>query len=717
MLSKNQIRKEIEKVSSSYSDEELFSSKYFYRYLEDLVNGAIKTAGINRKCYLTAEYSPMDNTTAYTDGEEVHINTAGPLIREIPTKWSKYVNIVGHIIHECGHIIFTDFIAGIKRFNAWDKCSFDVSEPSIEGIDIDNIKDYLAKHPNYKKIYISAMKDIDNVLEDVYIENRLFEKFDGVATIGLVKKNEEGIRQLPTKQEMFQQVLDGKLFPIHLFTNILLTNRKYNVPLKDNGEKLSKEAQELDEIIIDAFNRCSYEIDEMKYETSGKKRTEYMNSLFCKLMYLLPEPPEGEDYKDPAEEMKKFIDKIMKMIESMGGSPEEGEGTPLPFEMSGSESDYSDEEADEKSKAGEESSKKSGATPKPMGSTAPAKTGKPDKSKAEESKKEASEASEETCKHEVEKASKETAKKEVLECDEKNHLNELRDEAKEIDKKSKQDSNCAGNSYFTGTKIQRAGTHAATENQEAYYEIFKDVEQTSNRLAKKISNILNRFKEEDSPISGFLMGPIFNAKDVYHNDGKYFSRIKEPDGKIKVCFSVLVDESGSMGMNKSSIARKATILLENTLRKLEVPFNICGHTEFSGECTINAYVDFDTNDGNDKYRLVNIDAYAGNIDGAAINYMCEKLMKRPEDIKILIVISDGLPAGTSYFSSRNSNEDTQLAIAKCRKNGIKVFGAVVDQWELVSNLYGNEYAFDARDEGELEKTFVKLIKKYCLIGN
>lgn len=717
--SKVEIRREIEKVASSYDDGTLFSSEYFYEILQGIVTGAC--AELNRDIDVNAFCDEKDNTTAYTDGDRVVINTLGPLIRNIKTTWGKYMQNVGHLIHECGHIFFTDFIAHIERFKAWsaEKTSFAIETPEVEGIDVQELTDYLDSHPIYKKMYLSSMGNLDNTMEDVYIENCLYDKFSGVAALGLQRTRDELYRQSSTNEELAQLVLDGKIMPIDALIDMLLIKRT-GYQLK-SVNKPTEEQQEVLDVLFDAMDRVEYEIDSLKWEHDGNKRTKLLNNLFVKLMYLLPEPPDNEDYTDLSEMikdfMKKLSDKIKKMLEESSEAEGDGEGTPvpIPFKSSGSSRDYTDDEAKSLMDEATKEMEKDGSSTAPKGSGKPVKGFKPSKSKSEASRKKASEMSDKTCEDELEKAKKEMAKNEVLEKDESEHSDEMQAEADSIDEKADSENDSAGNSRFRGFKINRKSTKEAKANISGYNKIFKKVEKVSNTLAKKISNILKQHQEEDSPISGFLMGNVFNARDVYHNDGKYFSRINEPDGKLRVAFSVLVDESGSMYGEKTEKARQATILLENTLRKLNVPFMIAGHTEYSGECTINPYCDFDTNDGMDRYRLYDINADSGNIDGAAITYMGEKLLKRPEEIKILIVISDGEPAGTSYYEEYDSNKDTKLSIEHYRKQGIKVFGAVVDEWERVSEIYSDEYSFDAREDKELEKTFCRLIKKYCLV--
>lgn len=715
--SKRDIRREIEKTASSLQDEEIFSSKYFYDILYGIANGACNELG--RDIYLNAFCDKSDSTTAYTNGAEITINTLGPLIKDIESNWGKYVNNVGHMIHECGHILFTDFDAAIERRRAWnsDKTYFYGKTPEIPGLDVEKILEYLDSHPVYKKMYIHSMCNLDNVMEDVFIENCLYDKFDGIASIGLQKTRDELYRQSKCVEDIYQCVLDNKITPLDAFINMLLIKRT-GYEFKTNNS-ITKEQKDVEFVLLDAISRVDYEIDALRWESNGSRRNELLNTLFCKLQYLLPEPPDNDDYSDPEEAIKQMLkdlmDQIEKALEEQKDSEGEGSPSSIPFKSSDNSRDYSDEDADSKMDSADDSLSKDGMSEAPTGCSKPV-ANTLDKDNSLEKQKEMSDISEETCKSEFEKAKKEVATNKTLDEDEEKHQAELQSEADEIDKDGEKNSSIArGNKFFNGIRIDRPSYAKANSLKDEYLQIFENVKKYSDLLAKKINNILKSEREVDSPDSGYLMGNIFNAKDVYHNDGKYFSRTIEPDGKLKVVFSILVDESGSMRGRKSEVARKATIMLENTLRKLNVPFMIAGHTDNGQDVIIKPYCDFDTNDGLDRYRLADISADWGNIDGAAIKYMGDKLLKRPEEIKVLIVISDGEPAGVSYFHEYSSDEDTKLAVEYYRKKGIKVFGAVVDEWESVSQIYGQEYSFDARENGALEQTFAKLVKRFCLI--
>ena len=700
-LSKAQIRKEIEKISSSYTSDEIFSSPYYSEILQAIVTSACES--LNRIPYVDAICDEESDFTACTEGLTVRINTLGPLIRDRDTNWEKYVNCVGHVIHECGHVLFTDFIEMMNMIYAWTdtKFSFYPEKPQVEGIDVDEIISYLDEHPNYKKMFLYEMKNIQNIMEDVYIENALFEKFDGVATLGLARSREELYRQAPREDEIYDRVLEGKISPLIAFSQILLCKRT-GYPLKE-AEYLNTDQKQVKDLIDSYMDMCEQEIDSLKWETDGRKRCILLNRILVKVKPLLPEPDDNENLEDPQAAINEMIRKLLEDF-----NEDQGEGDDSQSEE-GSSADYSSREAESQTAQSSELSKQAGMSSVPKGSSRPVGSQGLNQQAAEQSKQQSSQnaGSSSACRHKFEQAMKEMAQKEFEEKDEKSHSETLQSEADEIaDDVKNGRGNVSGFGRIKTSRIQVREGHI-----DIYRNVYEEVSDTSRHLAKKLSNLL-KDRETESSDSGYLMGQRFNARDVVHNDGKYFSRVSVPDGKLKVCFGVLVDESGSMYGRKSEDARRATILLEDTLRNLDVPFCICGHTTTGNDdVLINSYVDFDTNDGKDRYRLAQIQAIANNIDGAAITYIGEKLLKRPEEQKVLIVISDGQPCGPSFYSV-DPDEDTVLAIKQYRKKGINIFGAVVDEWEKVSHLYGEQYAFDCKDGKELERQLIRLVKRY-----
>lgn len=105
--------------------------------------------------------------------------------------------------------------------------------------------------------------------------------------------------------------------------------------------------------------------------------------------------------------------------------------------------------------------------------------------------------------------------------------------------------------------------------------------------------------------------------------------------------AVLIDESGSMSSrDRITHARKTAIVLYNFCRGLGIPIEIYGHSTGYG-VELYSYASFDSVNDTDCYRLMDMSARGGNRDGAALRFTAERLVKRPEKRKLLIIISDG----------------------------------------------------------------------------
>ena len=691
MNSKVEIRREVEKLSSSYSASDLFSSPYFGEMLQATVTAVCEKLGRIPDIFTICDEN--NELTAATQGQMIMLNTLGPLIRGLDTNWEKYVSNIGHVVHECGHVLFTDFANQNPMLESWFSKSFSFypRKPDIKGAD--EVESFLNANPNFRYLYVSCMRRIVNTFEDSYVENRLRDNFDGLAVAGLEKANAEMYRIGPNLEESLDACIKGQLLPIMVADSILLNRYVcYKEPKK--GRALTDDENKLLSFIEEVLKTADSDIKNLLWEQDGKNRCELFNRLLVKFFFLMPPPPEN-------------------LSGEGDGSGENSDTKDGKGDSANSKGDYEANAAQNYNQAGRNYEAKSGKSQEAKGNTSSIKqNGEWQTSKSQESKRESSRKlseSKDAMERELQRAIKEAVKSEVLAQDEKNHASNLKKESKEIEQELSQ--------YTKGSTFRGYELHRGDGNKEIYRHIYNDVKKSSNNLTRKISNIL-KDREADSVESGFLMGQRFNAGDVVRRDGKYFSRQLIPDGKPDVVFGILVDESGSMNARgKVDTAKKAAILLEDSLRKLGTPLMVVGHTEKSwGTCLLNVYVDFDTNDNKDCYRLANIKASGGNIDGAAVSYICEKLLKRPEKTKVLLVISDGLPAGSSFYNE-NPNLDTKEAVEKYRSKSIKVFGAVVDQFEQVSSIYGQDYAFDCRDNGALEKELIKLIKRYVLMRN
>ena len=142
---------------------------------------------------------------------------------------------------------------------------------------------------------------------------------------------------------------------------------------------------------------------------------------------------------------------------------------------------------------------------------------------------------------------------------------------------------------------------------------------------------------------------------------------------------------------------------------MDVPVMIMGHTEYH-DVEMYAYTDFDSRDARDRYRLMDISARCGNRDGAALRYVAERLMKQPEENRLLMLVSDGQPAGDGYIGT--AAEDDLRGIKKEFTNRGMMFvaAAIGSDKENIERIYDDAF-LDITDLTKLPMLLVKKIEK------
>jgi cobaltochelatase CobT len=183
------------------------------------------------------------------------------------------------------------------------------------------------------------------------------------------------------------------------------------------------------------------------------------------------------------------------------------------------------------------------------------------------------------------------------------------------------------------------------------------------------------FDEEDGIIDSKKL-----ARVIVHPDyGQIYKREKDTEFRDTV-ISLLIDNSGSMRGRPITIAALSADILSRTLERCGVKVEILGFTtrEWKGG---NAYKQWvksgkPAHPGrlNDLRHIVYKSADASwrksrkklglmlkdgilkeNIDGEAILWACERLLSRPEQRRILMVISDGAPVDDTTLSTNGGN--------------------------------------------------------------
>jgi cobaltochelatase CobT len=171
---------------------------------------------------------------------------------------------------------------------------------------------------------------------------------------------------------------------------------------------------------------------------------------------------------------------------------------------------------------------------------------------------------------------------------------------------------------------------------------------------------------------------------------------------------ILTDASASMGGTKYNVTAAAVALLNDAVSPLGVPLEIGAFTERGSIGTVH----FIIKKFSEKRSSENIlSDYAKmrrelsqNADGDSIMWAYRRLIARPEERKILLVLSDGSPASDNPGDCWTYTNDVIAEVGK----RVECYGiGIMD--ESVSHLYP-EYSV-LRHADELEQCLLDVVKK------
>ena len=279
------------------------------------------------------------------------------------------------------------------------------------------------------------------------------------------------------------------------------------------------------------------------------------------------------------------------------------------------------------------------------------------------------------------------------------------------------------------TAVNAAGTHKNIQvdthrilNVDAtdmlnYSKIMKELKPVSRRLQKQMLEALRDMKEGNI-LKHRQFGRSIVAADVYRPDQRFFANKKLPQDLPDMAVSVLADNSGSTGGERIAAAMKASVLLHDFCTGLNIPIAVAGHNAVMGGA-VHYYIfaDYEQISNKDKYRaaklaatMTRMQANNSNRDGCALNIASKLLEARHEQVKLLIVISDGRPNHTDYGGEKAA-EDIKDIIKQCKQKEIEVIAcAIGDDKENIRAIYGDGFV-DISDLKALPKTLVNIVRK------
>ena len=218
------------------------------------------------------------------------------------------------------------------------------------------------------------------------------------------------------------------------------------------------------------------------------------------------------------------------------------------------------------------------------------------------------------------------------------------------------------------------------------------------------------------------------------NNPKIFSRIDEMKlGGFAV--QLLLDASGSLSLRVDEM-RKVAYVLTETISRLEIPLRVEAFCNTNSRQILQRFRDFDDTPEHNQ-RVTAYDALGDNRDSYAMRIVGKELLRRPEENKIMIVVSDGAPSNVlnTFFQpygaiiqmGYNSGgvhdpgvKHAAIQVRELRRRGIALMGIYVgdpDERTLRAekNIFGNDFAY-VRHSSRIAGTVAAYIEQQIKIS-
>ena len=111
---------------------------------------------------------------------------------------------------------------------------------------------------------------------------------------------------------------------------------------------------------------------------------------------------------------------------------------------------------------------------------------------------------------------------------------------------------------------------------------------------------------------------------------------------------------------------------------------------------------------------MDVRARSNNRDGAALRFVAERLCKRQEEVKMLIIVSDGQPAADGYIGTA-AEEDLRGIKQEYKRKGILfVAAAIGDDKQSIERIYGDSF-LDITDLKQLPVKLTSIVKRHIRV--
>ena len=712
MLSQKELKREIFSQKEKLKDHELFVSDSYNKFLTQMQDGITE-------CKSGCEAFMTENTEsiAYTDGTRIYISYDS-LLSKGHNRKERHLIYCGLNLHECGHLLFTDFQLMMKSMEALKKGEM---YPTPE----DN--PYLQKLRNFlyttgnEQYILPIFKKLDNCIEDGFVDRAVMAMVPGYARCLRYVRNEDNSLEKMTYKEM----VDKKCPRVHIFIAMTLFYARHGLLLFDNSDSGE---------LIDSFKEVMPVIKKAVFSASPFQRKKMVWKVMCYLYNFIEidNNQQKKNSQNGAQQGNNSQSGTQQGNSSQSGAQQGNNSQSGTQQGNSSQSgaqqgnnSQDDAQQSNGSVCGEspqsiqEALKQADAAMRNTESTKHNNTVAPNEQVMSALENKLNSAS---GKSSEEKKADGTGN---LECSELDSIANKVAEGKIFQKQEdeiKKDMSQKVTSYLSDAPIHR-GIHAkctragVTERATSSYE--KEHRELDSIVTRMITEFEKEIKERQTgdTLTGLYTGKRFEAREAYRYDKRVMSRKILPEDIPDMAVGILVDCSGSMGGDKIHYAIQSAYITYSFCKRLQIPVFVVGHTTSGNDVSLISVADENSLDNNDKIRIFDLRSQNCNRDGYALKYCMEKLKHIVAEQKLMMIISDGCPNHTAYHINEG-RADCQAIVKDGIKNGITTIAAAIDDAVNVQSVYKKgiseknsaEY-LDLSDLRKLPKAFVKIIKK------
>lgn len=742
------VKQRLNEQRSKISDRQFFSSRLLAGHFEDLAAAQTRRYRYNRRVRVNLYWKPREKHVASTDNMLIRINAGNSMVTKVKGRENRYQIVCGMFAHELGHVLYTDFLAAQTHTNYLGSYRWYPYPPDLKTTaDARNEKafwNYVKTDPKNLEMVQMVSHYISNVIEDGYIENRMLNNFPGTLGYGLEKLREQHFEHIETVTQLIENEDEGK----HIFESILQIMLSYGKfgEIKYGDEPLS------DERIQSVFGLIT-DIDSALMSKSGKDRLNVVNMVLVRCWdYIESFCEECKKRQEEAEASggsTSLAETLSEVLGAIAGGSEMGEGNSTPVPEASGETEES-ATADKRAQTHADAENEDDSQTDSETEENPSGSGESDNSSDEDAiplngrnsgsgKEETSDTEQgripyhqseslsepvggsveknedyerehyDRAAADIERLLDKMAEKAACEQLENERIQELNDVAQNIS---------YGNIH-EGVPI-RINRIASVDEEliEQYNAIAGPLINISRQLQKSLQKQLKE-NRRGGKLTGLIMGRRLDVHALCRNDGKVFYKNNLPNEIPELAVGLLLDESGSMcSCDRCTYARASAIILYDFCQSLDIPVMVYGHstdyTDVGNTVALYSYAEFDGFDHDDKYRMMDIAARGSNRDGAALRFVAEQLSKRPEAVKILILVSDGQPADSGYSGSAAEEDLRGIKQEYQRKGILFVAAAIGDDKQNIERIYGDSF-MDISDLKQLPTKLTAVVKRHIRV--